>query len=498
MQLKAFDSMINDKCHDYCDYLKKEYSVVSCVLYKRTVMWLVEKIRETVESNICCEDKELPSCTHKASKQKFPKLHSNVLTPDMIPDFFIPPKISIGSEGSFKCLAKQFTPTKLKSSVSENNIQCFANSPCASFRSDSVDKQDDKNYLVKLANRQVIQIESAEDLNGEDMQNTDEDGRESNHQSYPACLPLPQLPTYYEFSTFLESPHTRRRESLFHTDRTYTMTQWRPGLLKSKHMLSISGPSLQANHLHPSDTTYLISNVCKTLARQGPIESDVPSSTESSPFSSPLLPRSLSGSSLFRLFSQENISNYTSRSTLTKSLGRNSSFSTDECSSEDNSPSSSRKPIVRSPTSLACCLIPPPLFSFDLLQCQERLQKEHVVQLHQKGTIRLSAEYESTNGTLRVRIIAAEDLYEKSFEAKSVQCRVVMYLIPGKTQKQQSTIIKNTKTPIFNEDFFFDGVTENDFKTMSLKVKVLNKGSSIKRDALLGTKVLPLTQVLPL
>jgi len=48
--------------------------------------------------------------------------------------------------------------------------------------------------------------------------------------------------------------------------------------------------------------------------------------------------------------------------------------------------------------------------------------------------------------------------------------------MPGKAQKQNSTrIVKNSRDPVYNEEFFFDNVSEADIASLSLAVKVCHK-----------------------
>ena len=51
--------------------------------------------------------------------------------------------------------------------------------------------------------------------------------------------------------------------------------------------------------------------------------------------------------------------------------------------------------------------------------------------------------------------------------------------------------------PRNDEDFFFDGLGPASVRKLALRIKVVNKGSSLKRDTLLGEKELPLTSLLP-
>lgn len=176
-----------------------------------------------------------------------------------------------------------------------------------------------------------------------------------------------------------------------------------------------------------------------------------------------------------------------------RTLARHSSLSTDECSSADNSPNLTRRRL-RCP--------PSPAFrgrkgtgsggaSSDLLQ------REHSVNLNKGGTLRLSTHYDAEAARLRVRVLAAEDLYDKQTDVKSINCCVSLYLNPGKQQKQRSTIIKNSRNPVFNEDFFFDAVPATQVKSLAMKMKVVNKGTSLKRDVLLGEREVLLSELLP-
>lgn len=124
------------------------------------------------------------------------------------------------------------------------------------------------------------------------------------------------------------------------------------------------------------------------------------------------------------------------------------------------------------------------------------LQREHTVNLHKGGTLRLSTHYDPEASRLRVRVLVAEALYDRQTDLKSINCCVALYLNPGKQQKQRSTIIKNSRNPVFNEDFFFDALTQAQVKSLAMKIKVVNKGTSLKRDVLLGEREVLLSELL--
>lgn len=175
-----------------------------------------------------------------------------------------------------------------------------------------------------------------------------------------------------------------------------------------------------------------------------------------------------------------------------RSLARHSSLSTDECSSADNSPNTQRRRMrcPRSPAFRGCK-------SSGLRGTGANLlQSEHTIKLHKGGTVRLGTHYDAEAARLRVRVLAAESLYDRQTDLKSINCCVALYLNPGKQQKQRSTIIKNSRNPVFNEDFFFDAVPKAQVKSMSMKIKVVNKGTSLKRDVLLGERQVLLSELL--
>ncbi|EMP24190.1 C2 calcium-dependent domain-containing protein 4C [Chelonia mydas] len=373
-------------------------------------MWLLERIRGSVENGAA-------RASDSGDKQSKGPLYSNVLTPDKIPDFFIPPKLTTvppeaeGAEGKAK--------PNLGTSASEQNLS--ARKPQRSPRLPVKAASESKN-LLKAASRHIIQIESADEWASEEDFSTNADPQAQTAMSLPY---VPKAQTSYGFATLMESPHTRRKESLFHSEH---------GSLCQSQASSPSSPRKGAAGGKDSQA--------KVIKLKHPV-------------------------------------------------ARNSSLSTDD-SSADTSPSLQRR--ARCPTPPAGGAPPPSLLPLD---SPDRLPREHTVRLSKGGSVRLTAEYDAANARLRVRVIAAEELFDKLCDARAINCCVSLCLNPGKVQKQRSTIIKNSRSPVFNEDFFFDCLGAGSVKKMALKVKVVNKGSSLKRDTLLGERELPLTSLLP-
>ncbi|KAM3877458.1 C2 calcium-dependent domain-containing protein 4C-like [Diretmus argenteus] len=393
-------------------------------------------------------------------KRKKASLCPNLITPQTIPEFCIPPKITTQQE----------------------TLDWTHHLPAASSEDVSVDS--------KPFGPHIIQVENVDELPYSEEENTNADPQSQ------AALSLPHLAkaqTCYGFCTLLESPHTRRKESLFHSDPGSCglplVSPW------SRAPSTSSTPPRCASFSLNKLAARLQSPRVTALHRRGPPDSDAASSSvESSPFNSPLLARP-PPKSLLKALSHERL---LSRTVRRAALSRNDSLSTDEGSSTDSSPNVVRRAsegLAEAPAG-ASSLAPPAVFLTDLVLYRERAMKESLVPVGREGTLRLSAEYCPDNRRLRVRLISAEGLYATAADPKSINCNVSVCLLPGKIQKQRSTVIKRSRNPIFNEDFFFDAVGEEDVGNRSLRFKVVNKMSTMKRDYVLGDCEVLLTTVL--
>ncbi|XP_072837890.2 C2 calcium-dependent domain-containing protein 4C-like [Pogona vitticeps] len=407
---------------------------------------------------------------------------ANVLTPDRIPEFCIPPRLA--SPAPAKSPGSAFLPHRC---LTEPGLQCAAHGPPG------------------LVLPHLIQVESVEESSGAERGGGgggEGDGGTTNADPQSqAALSLPHVPkaqTSYGFCTLLESPHTRRKESIFHRDA--------PGGGGSSPLPGSRRPRSRASsyscgrELAPSPPGASPS----FPARQGAWDSDTTaSSAESSPFGSPLLGRlpPRPAGSLFKARSQDGLLGQRRLPGRTGSGGpmaRAHSLSAEEGSSTDSSPNSVRRSSesLFDASSRAYSLSPLPIFPLDL-PCgvgRERLGHESTVPMDKGGLLRLSSEYCPENRRLRIRLISVEGLYggasssssSSSSEPKNINCCITFSLLPGKLQKQRSTVIKRSRNPIFNEDFFFLGISEDDLYSLSVRMKAVNKGCSMKRDLVLG------------
>ncbi|KAJ8374440.1 hypothetical protein SKAU_G00050200, partial [Synaphobranchus kaupii] len=248
-------------------------------------MWVLDKIRGSVESNVL-----RPGEAADGKQGKAP-VYSNVLTPDKIPDFFIPPKL-VCCPVEAELLDVQ-PKEGLQASISEQAISSkkLPGSP-RSPRLVAKLAGDTRN-LLKSANRHIIQIESVDEVVAGD---TNADPQSQTAMSLPY---VPMTQTSYGFATLTESPHTRRKESLFHSDHSpSTSPVTSPNSQRRKP--PGGGGEADANHLNPADLAN-VSHMNPYRYFSGG-ESDTCSSAESSPFGSPLLSRS---ASLLKIFTHE-------------------------------------------------------------------------------------------------------------------------------------------------------------------------------------------------
>ncbi|XP_070543553.1 uncharacterized protein [Ptychodera flava] len=112
-----------------------------------------------------------------------------------------------------------------------------------------------------------------------------------------------------------------------------------------------------------------------------------------------------------------------------------------------------------------------------------RLQKQPSVDL---GELKFALEYFWETRQLKVVIIKAERIGSFNSLPHNTNSYVKLYLMPGKQQRKHTRTIKRTKDPIFNEEFYFDGLNASDFRHLKLRMKTFNKSSNLKRDEFLG------------
>ncbi|XP_019610880.2 C2 calcium-dependent domain-containing protein 4B [Rhinolophus sinicus] len=276
-----------------------------------------------------------------------------------------------------------------------------------------------------------------------------------------AALSLPHLPrvrTAYGFCALLESPHTRRKESLF-----------------------LGCPSASV-FLHPPAAGPVLRARANTYGSGGDAPIGSPgggSSRTSTVTGGPRLPRdALAPRSRGRrlLRAPEVLLNRALRARRGRGLARARSVSSGDEDEERGAGSGSP---VRDPFTSA----PQPPNSRP-----ECLEAEGTVTLGGAGgALRLAAEYSRPSGRLRIRLLGAEGPAGGAAKFPAVGCRVSFVLQPpGKTRQRRSAVVRRSCKAVFDQDFCFDGLSEDEVRRLEVRVKAENTGGGLERGRLLG------------
>uniref|UniRef100_A0A8C6HWV8 C2 calcium-dependent domain containing 4B n=1 Tax=Mus spicilegus TaxID=10103 RepID=A0A8C6HWV8_MUSSI len=264
----------------------------------------------------------------------------------------------------------------------------------------------------------------------DDREDSDEDcaGRTDWDPRSQAALSLPHLPrarTAYGFCALLESPHTRRKESLF---------LGHPGT-----------PRLGLSH---RAHTY----ACPRRASDS--ELAAPRDLDKTPPAAPV-PR------MRRLLRAPD--GLLSRA-LRAPRGRASARPAPR-GDEHERAASCAPPVPSSPD-------------------PERLQAEASVALGRGGcTLRLAAEYCPRSACLRLRLLRAEGP-AAALEPRALGCRLSLVLRPS--GQQRASVVRRSRKAALDRDCCFDRLPEEQLRRLAVRIKAESKGRGLERGRPLG------------
>ncbi|XP_062944531.1 C2 calcium-dependent domain-containing protein 4B-like [Cynocephalus volans] len=273
-----------------------------------------------------------------------------------------------------------------------------------------------------------------------------------------AALSLPHLPrarTAYGFCALLESPHTRRKESLF---------------LGGPGAAALPRPPPARPAPRPRAHTY--------GGGSGPRAQDT------APAATPVVPGRPRRRRLLR--APDGLLSRALRARRCRGLARARCVSSGDEDEERGAGSEAPAAVP------AACLLPPPG------PRPERLKAEGTVALGRAGgALLLAAEYCPASGRLCIRLLGAEGLAGGGPEPRAVGCRLSLVLQPpGTTRKRRSAVGGRSRKAAFDQDFCFDGLTEDELRRLAVRVKAEGKGRGLERGRLLGQGELPLGSLL--
>ncbi|XP_030669678.1 C2 calcium-dependent domain-containing protein 4B [Nomascus leucogenys] len=279
-----------------------------------------------------------------------------------------------------------------------------------------------------------------------------------------AALSLPHLPrvrTAYGFCALLESPHTRRKESLLlggppasrlraHTYGGGGGPDAPLGTLCGPRGPGPATPAAPGGPRLPQDALAPRRRRCRLLR--------VPDG---------LLSRALRAGKSRRLARVRSVSS--GNEDEERRAGSQS-----PARSPSSSPPSSRTPLP------------------------ERLEAEGTVAVGSAGdALRLAAEYCPGTGRLRLRLLRAESLAGSASGPRAVRCRLSLVLRPpGTARRQCSAVVGRSRKASFDQDFCFDGLSEDEVRRLAVRVKARDEGRGRDRGRLLGQGELSLGALL--
>lgn len=382
-----------------CFYFLAEEATFGCVEEPHSIweikMWVLERIKESVDK-LPLELSRMGRNTEDVFCSSDARLHNNVLTPDKIPEFCLPPRLCKRSP--------------LRADVMASCLQ-------------------DQNRSPRIGASSNTTLEDPE------MKNSD--------RVKPSKKPLPFSAEAYGLTGMSESANTRRKESLF--------------LSKCPVYVFDRGNAAAASR----------------ASREA--------KKSSSPHCAKSVPCSSSGKGFLR-----GASSCPSLIDSREDIGKRKLDSLS---------------LISCPPSLqgsSLTLVPSVFFPLDVLQSQESLQQKHSLALQGHIKVHLFAERiisanpVSSLSTVRVHV---ESVKRDDDDQRTLNCAVHLCLIPGKIQQKESATSTGS---VFNEDFFFTGLSGEDVLELQLRIRVLNKtaAGTFSKRKVIGVIIKPLSHLL--
>lgn len=102
------------------------------------------------------------------------------------------------------------------------------------------------------------------------------------------------------------------------------------------------------------------------------------------------------------------------------------------------------------------------------------------------GQVKLSIQYLPGSKQLKVVLLKGENIGGNAKTDHQVNSFVKLYLVPSKSHKRTSKVVKSTKNPTFQEDFHFLDLELESMPQMQLRLKVLNKSHHLIKPEVIG------------
>lgn len=442
--------------------------------------------------------------------QKDPCTVGSALTPDSIPEFVIPRSNDSSRRGSYDA---ENSNSDNYASVSRRSSLCSTRtspgiSPSASAialetRYHTSSAPGSPRHEMKGL---ITRHKTSKSMNCIGDTNSD-----------PLSMAAMSLPhfrsrTTFGFSTLSQSPHTRRKESLFHIQGN-GLSSHDSQRLKSLEALSIRGrPDMMDDIIRFSDSEISTKKHTPSVIVT-PSASPVCTSVMLSPERQPnhLLATSRlfmkNGNPTHRNFKKNNLY-YRRRSSL---LGLDADDS--NTSSQDSLVTDS-PPVQRSQTKVMRQRTEdndkhlvtlkrhssPQLRDSEIMEACEAhrsvscsvISNPSPPNASEHGELKFAFQYLAATKQLKLTLIKADNLGGSDKTDSNLNPYVKVYLMPGKLQKQTSELFKHTRKPEFDQHFYFQGMSLEQLHAMTLKITIYHKSHNLRPPELVGKTSLEL------
>lgn len=108
------------------------------------------------------------------------------------------------------------------------------------------------------------------------------------------------------------------------------------------------------------------------------------------------------------------------------------------------------------------------------------------------GELKFSFQYLPASTQLKVTLIRAENLGGHQKQDRVLNVFAKLYLMPGKLQKQGTSVVKRNRNPVFNQEFYFHNIEIEKLRTMTLVIKIFSKSQNLKLNEFIGNVSIPL------
>ncbi|OQV18393.1 Synaptotagmin-11 [Hypsibius exemplaris] len=110
------------------------------------------------------------------------------------------------------------------------------------------------------------------------------------------------------------------------------------------------------------------------------------------------------------------------------------------------------------------------------------------------GTLHFSVKYNFEKNALTVVVQRCENLISRTGCRKSIDPYVKLQLLPEKVHRAKTRVLRNTDSPIYNEEFTFFGLNYNQLQGMVIHFAIISF-DRYSRDEVLGELLSPLSMI---